>query len=111
MEALPPQTPTPPAIYSGQSDQAHSRYWDGNRELVVYLQGQVKTRGDADLEFGPGSSLRMEVISPTLKMTLYWDVNSCRVSGAHTGNCNETDRRTAVSVLKQQPTPPTPPRG
>ncbi|MGQ5524806.1 hypothetical protein ACUHMQ_16305 [Chitinimonas sp. PSY-7] len=110
MDALPPQPPAPPAVFSGKSEQAHARYWDGAREVVIYVQGQVNTRGDADVEFGADSSLRMEVVSPGQKMVLYWDAKACQVTGTHTGVCSEADRRTVVTVLKQRPPTPVPPK-
>jgi hypothetical protein len=92
-----------------QSIQGHFSYVDGNRKLTLQIHGQVDARGETGLNFGAGGNVRMDVIAPSTKQTVYWDAKACYVTGNGAGSCSEADRRAVVLAIKQRPKTPTPP--
>lgn len=108
---VPPQPPATAVETSAAGSVAIHRYFLGDQEVVVRITGNIGVTGDSTLDISGNGRVDVEILNPEQRTTIIWDSSGCTVyRRSATFACDATEREFVVSNVKQQPTPPIPPR-
>lgn len=109
----PPQPPQPPGTVthiSESSNESIYRHLLDGKEVVIRISGNVTVAGDSALDVPAGARVDVEVRSPW-RMSFTWDASGCSAYKASQRDaCSSDEREFVIAKIKQQPTPPVPPR-
>lgn len=110
----PPQPPQTPAIHvetSTRGQVAIHRYSQGNQEVVVRRIGDVAVSNRTSLDIPDNGRVDVEIHASKRRIAIVWDASGCTVhQGSTASACDAAEREFVVLNLKQQLTPPIPPR-
>lgn len=109
----PPQPPQPPQTathVSGSANESVYRHLLDGKQVVLHISGNVTVVNDFELDVPAGARVDVEVRSPR-RVSITWDASGCSAHKSSQRNaCTSDEREFVIAKLKQQPTPPNPPR-